>query len=149
MSSTPSMDLQLNFQDTKTLVTQCLLAKKPIMIWGPPGIGKSEMIKEIGTDINYDIIDIRLALLESVDIKGYPYLGEIITDIETIDSVTGEKAIKKVVEKVLSFAMNKEFPRDPNRKTILFFDEINAAQPSTQLAMYQLILDRKILFPHP
>lgn len=128
MAKNGDFQLELNYEDTKALVTACILAQEPIMIHGKPGIGKSDMIKEIGRDLNRPVIDIRLALLESVDIKGYPYLKEI----------EGEDA------KVLSFAMNEEFPRDENSNAILFFDEINAAMPSTQLAMYQMILDRAI-----
>ena len=126
--SESSFDLELNYKDAKSLVTSCVTAQIPLMLHGKPGIGKSDMIKEIGKELGRPVIDIRLALLESVDIKGYPFLKE--------DPETGEKA--------LSFAMNEEFPRDPESNAILFFDEINAAMPSTQLAMYQLILDRAI-----
>lgn len=129
-------DLALNYKDTKDLVTRCIVAQEPIMIHGKPGIGKSDMIREIGKELGREVIDIRLALLESVDIKGYPFLKDIIKE----DSETG----KKVEEKALAFAMNEEFPRDPSSTAILFFDEINAAMQTTQLAMYQLILDRSI-----
>ena len=120
-------DLTLNYQETKDLVSACLLSQEPILIHGKPGIGKSDMIKEIGREQGREVIDMRLALLESVDIKGYPFLKDLDNG-----------------EKVLSFAMNEEFPSDPESTAILFFDEINAAMPSTQLAMYQLILDRAI-----
>jgi hypothetical protein len=123
-----NFDLELNYEETKAMVTACILAQEPIMIHGKPGIGKSDMLREIARELGRPLIDIRLALLESVDIKGYPYLKEI----------SGEDA------KVLSFAMNEEFPRDPESQAIIFFDEINAAMPSTQLAMYQMILDRAI-----
>lgn len=129
-------DLTLNYKETKDLVTRCVTAKEPVMIHGKPGIGKSDMIREIGRELGREVIDIRLALLESVDIKGYPFLKEITKE----DVQTG----KKTEEKVLAFAMNEELPRDPNSTAILFFDEINAAMHTTQLAMYQLILDRSI-----
>lgn len=121
-------DLTRDYTATKDLVATCIAAQIPCLIHGKPGIGKSDMIKEIGKELGRPVIDIRLALLESVDIKGYPFLKE--------DPETGEKA--------LSFAMNEEFPRDPESNAIIFFDEINAAMPTTQLAMYQLILDRAI-----
>lgn len=131
-----SMDLELNYAETKAMVMACIIANEPVMIHGMPGIGKSDMIREIGRELGREVIDIRLALLESVDIKGYPFLKEVIKE----DTETGEKT----TEKALSFAMNEEFPRDPNSTAIMFYDEINAAMQTTQLAMYQMILDRCI-----
>ena len=144
--------LVLDFEKTQELVTCSILSQTPIMMWGPPGIGKSELIKAIAKKLNesikdpeeqWAVIDIRLALLESVDIKGYPHLKNIEVDYEHV-TPEGLKISEKRIEQALSFAMNKEFPRHPTKKIILFFDEINAAQPSTQLAMYQLILDRQV-----
>ncbi len=120
-------DLVLDYAKTKELVKACILAQEPVMVHGMPGIGKSDMMREIAKELGRPLIDIRLALLESVDIKGYPYLKEM---------TNGEKA--------LSFAMSEEFPTDADSDAIIFFDEINAAMPSTQLAMYQMILDRAI-----
>ena len=128
-----SFDLVLNYKTAKDVVTSAILAKEPVMIHGAPGVGKSDMLKIIAKELGRELIDIRLALLESVDIKGYPFLKEIV---DQDGKLTGEKA--------LSFAMNEEFPRDSKSTAIIFFDEINAAAPSTQLAMYQLILDRAI-----
>ncbi|MFN9959679.1 MAG: hypothetical protein ACK55I_41880, partial [bacterium] len=52
------------------------LAKRPIFIWGPPGIGKSELVQGIvdsGSLGNAVMIDLRLALMEPTDIRGYPF----------------------------------------------------------------------------
>lgn len=117
-------DRSLDFQTTKEIVRHCIDRKEPIMIWGPPGIGKSDMIFEIGRETGREVIDIRLPLYENVDIKGYP----------KIDENTGK----------LVFAHSAEFPSDPKSTAILFLDEINSADPSTQKASYQLILNRRI-----
>ncbi len=36
------------------------------------------------------------------------------------------------------------FPKDPNSQGILFLDELNAAPPSVQAAIYQLVLNRRM-----
>ena len=33
--------------DVMTEVLACIKAKRPVMLWGPPGIGKSEIIEQI------------------------------------------------------------------------------------------------------
>lgn len=125
------MDLVLNFEEAKKLVMLAIETQQPIMIHGSPGIGKSDMMRAIAKELGREFIDIRLPLYESPDIKGYPYLKETAgTD-----------------EKTLSFALTEELPFDdkqPDSNAIILFDEINGALPSTQLACYQLILDRAI-----
>jgi MoxR-like ATPase len=135
---TSNFDLVLGFEEAKDLVIAAIKAQEPIMLHGKPGIGKSDMIREIarewkdenGKDAPREFIDIRLPLYESVDLKGYPYLKD-----------------RKDGNKALAFAMSEEFPwedTDPDSTAIILLDEINGAMQSTQLASYQLILDRAI-----
>ena len=42
------------------------------MLWGPPGIGKSTIIREITEEMGIGFIDVRLAQREPVDIRGLP-----------------------------------------------------------------------------
>lgn len=63
------------------LLTRCMKVGRPAMLWGPPGIGKSDLIQQIGdswVDENgkpapRPVIDLRLLLMEPTDIKGIPY----------------------------------------------------------------------------
>jgi MoxR-like ATPase len=47
--------------------------QRPIFLWGPPGIGKSDIVHQIGDAMNAHVIDVRLSLWEPTDIKGIPY----------------------------------------------------------------------------
>ena len=47
--------------------------QRPIFLWGPPGIGKSDIIKQLGSELDAHVIDVRLSLWEPTDIKGIPY----------------------------------------------------------------------------
>ncbi len=38
----------------------CIDIKRPVMIWGAPGIGKSDIVKQIGDEDSREVIDIRL-----------------------------------------------------------------------------------------
>ncbi len=60
-------------KDVRALLARCMKVGRPAMVWGPPGIGKSELIAEIGEETGRPVIDMRLLLLEPTDIKGIPY----------------------------------------------------------------------------
>ncbi len=48
--------------------------QRPIFLWGPPGIGKSDIVRQVSQEFsNSHLIDIRLSLWEPTDIKGIPY----------------------------------------------------------------------------
>jgi hypothetical protein len=107
--------------------------KRPMMVWGPPGIGKSETFEGIRQTYEADglrakLIDCRLSLWEPTDLKGYPYY---------------DKNANK-----MRFSAPDELPDEEMAKDydiiILFLDELNGAAPATQSAAYQLILNRAI-----
>ena len=56
----------------------------PLMIWGPPGIGKSTFIRNLCKENEIGFIDVRLAQREPVDIRGLPVPE--MTDKESIGS---------------------------------------------------------------
>ena len=150
-------------RDVRTLLTRCMKVGRPAMIWGPPGIGKSELIAEIGQETGRPVIDMRLLLLEPTDIKGIPYYDP---DTKTMrwaqpadlpQHVTDRDLAKAEQRLVAAQASNDEeaifeATQDLERlkglqylaKAILFLDEINAAPPSVQAAAYQLILNRRV-----
>ena len=51
--------------------------KRPIFIWGAPGIGKSDIIADVAKSQNRPLIDIRLPLMEPTDMRGIPYLADV------------------------------------------------------------------------
>lgn len=93
-----------------------------LMIWGAPGVGKSSVILDVACKHDIPVIDVRLAQREPVDMRGLPVPGE--------DSVR--------------WLISDEWPRDPDSRGIIFFDELTAADRTLQAAAYELILDRKL-----
>lgn len=96
----------------------------PVMLWGPPGVGKSQMVSQVAEKNQVPVIDIRLSQMEPSDLRGIPFRIE--------DSV--EWAIPSMLPNA-----ERHGP-----KGILFLDEITSAPPSVSAAAYQLILDRKL-----
>ena len=96
----------------------------PVMLWGPPGVGKSQMIAQVAAQHGVPLIDIRLSQMEPSDLRGIPFR----------DNELVEWAIP---------AMLPDAERH-GATGILFLDEITSAPPSVSAAAYQLILDRKL-----
>ena len=112
----------------KSSIAHAIQKKRPIFLWGPPGIGKSDVVHQIGDMLDAFVIDVRLSLWEPTDIKGIPYF----------DSNAG----------TMVWAPPAELPSEEfaakHKAVILFLDEMNSAAPAVQAAAYQLILNRKV-----
>ena len=100
----------------------------PIMMWGPPGIGKSTIIRELTEELDIGFIDVRLAQREPVDIRGLPVPRED----------------RQGVDWIIASEWPREGQEDFKPRGIILFDEITAADPSLQVAAYELILDRRL-----
>jgi hypothetical protein len=96
----------------------------PVMLWGPPGVGKSQMVAQVAEKYGVEVIDIRLSQMEPTDLRGIPFR----------------------VNDIVEWAIPAMLP-DPSRhgaNGILFLDEITSAAPTVSAAAYQLILDRRL-----
>jgi len=112
----------------KSSIRHAMQKRRPVFLWGPPGIGKSDIVHQIGQLIDAHVIDVRLSLWEPTDIKGIPYFNSN--------------------DNKMVWAPPVELPDDQMaaqyKNIILFLDEMNSAAPSVQAAAYQLILNRKV-----
>ena len=119
----------LNPNKAKNALRVAMQKKRPIFLWGPPGIGKSDIVAQICDSFtNSHLIDIRLSLWEPTDIKGIPYF----------DSNSGT-----MVWGAPSELPNEEMAAKYDN-IVLFLDEMNSAAPAVQAAAYQLILNRRV-----
>jgi len=113
----------------KKSILRAFQKKRPVFLWGPPGIGKSDIVAQVTDSLpNSHLIDIRLSLWEPTDIKGIPYF-----DSNSNTMVWGAP----------SELPSKEFASQYDN-IVVFFDEMNSAAPAVQAAAYQLILNRRV-----
>jgi hypothetical protein len=96
----------------------------PVMLWGPPGVGKSQIIAQVAARHAVRMIDIRLSQMEPSDLRGIPFRVD--------DRV--EWAVPSMLPDV----------KRHGPEGVLFLDEITSAPPSVSAAAYQLILDRRL-----
>lgn len=109
-------------------ILKCFNKKRPLFIWGPPGIGKSELVASITEELGGYMIDLRLGQMEPTDIRGIPFYNKELGKMDwaaPVDLPDEEFA--------------KQYP-----VVVLFLDEMNSAAPAVQAAGYQLILNRRV-----
>ena len=53
-------------------IEHLIAMNRPVMLWGSPGIGKSDIIQQIGLKHKRNVIDLRLLLMEPTDLRGIP-----------------------------------------------------------------------------
>jgi hypothetical protein len=94
--------------------------KDSLMIWGPPGVGKSSIVKAVANEDKRRFVDLRLSQLAPTDLRGLP----------------------GIVDNCSRWYPPSFLPVDG--EGILFLDEINMAPPAMQGVAQQLILDRCI-----
>lgn len=101
-----------------------LAIRQPVFLWGPPGVGKSQLVAQAAERKGMALRDIRAVLLDPVDLRGLP-------------RIDGDGRTCWCAPAFLPG------PQD-EAEGVLFLDELNAAPPLVQTACYQLILDRRI-----
>ena len=65
--------------EARKAILKAFKQKRPVFLWGPMGIGKSELMQgtvDSGDLGNALLIDLRMALMEPTDIKGIPFYNK-------------------------------------------------------------------------
>ena len=98
--------------------------RTPVMLWGPPGVGKSQLVAQAAARHAAPVIDVRLAQMEPTDLRGIPFRdgSHVIWSVPALLPDAGRHG----------------------KRGILFLDEITSAPPTVTAAAYQLILDRRL-----
>lgn len=138
IANIPSMDVG-KMVDVLTNAYETIIRNKlpiktmpSVMLWGPPGVGKSQAVRQIAenierkTDKKVVVTDVRLLLFNPIDLRGIPTAN---------------------AEKTLAIWLKPQIFQMDSREdiiNILFLDEISAAPQSVQAAAYQITLDRVV-----
>ena len=103
-------------------VTTNLPANISVLVKGDTGIGKSDVVKQIGEMLDLPVLDWRLSTFSEGDILGLP---------ELVDGTT-------------RFAPNARFLSACHKPHLLFLDEGNRATNEVQQIAFQIVLDREL-----
>jgi len=138
LTNVPSMNVGKMIRELKDAYCTIIRAGMPlktlpsVMLWGAPGVGKSQAIRQLAKEIQEEtgkktvVTDVRLLLFNPIDLRGIPTAN---------------------TEKTLAIWLKPQiFQMDESADVvnILFLDEISAAPQSVQAAAYQITLDRVV-----
>jgi hypothetical protein len=107
--------------DLSAGLTALIPTRRPVYLWGPPGVGKSSLVRQAAVSLGLTVCDVRAVLLDPVDLRGIP-------------AVNGDHRAH--------WCQPDFLPRDG--QGVLFLDELAQAPPLVQSACLQLTLDRRI-----
>ena len=148
----------MKLTDAYRIIKEAIKSHTTVMLWGPPGVGKSSLIHQVGAELyssvlNADqnsVLDLRLAQLEPTDLRGVPMPNHDTGRADWYLPAFWPARALKATERVLETTDGKpttipvkagECLTGPG---ILFLDEIEKAPISVKNASLQLVLDRKI-----
>ncbi|MFK7933787.1 MAG: AAA family ATPase [Saprospiraceae bacterium] len=98
----------------------------PVILWGPPGVGKSSFLESLD-QANFPVLTLIASIHDPTDFSGLP--------VHNNGSV--QYAVPEWVQKF-----------DKEGDGLLFLDELTTAPPSVQAALLRVVLERKVGF-HP
>ena len=98
--------------------------KKPVFLWGPPGVGKSSLVQALADSTEFGFIDTRLSQLDPVDFRGVP----------------------TVIKGITTWNAPSWLPRAETHgeRGCLFLDEFFLGSRAVCAAAYQLLQDRAV-----
>lgn len=105
-----------------TAVLEALPADMSVLLVGPHGIGKSQIVYQLGHRLGLPVVDRRLAQMTEGDMIGLPDIKDGMTKFLPVDW----------------------FARGCHEPVVLFLDEINRATPEIQAGAFQIVLDREM-----
>lgn len=94
----------------------------PSFMWGPPGVGKSAVVRQVAEELGVEFMDLRLLYHDPSDFK-FPVVD--------------------VAERMV-FWVNSIFPKDPNWKGIICLEELPLCDRLLQAITMQATLDRMV-----
>lgn len=118
----------MNTQELIKSLDVVIRAKLVAFIQGSPGIGKSDIVRQLADKYKLKLIDIRLSQCDPTDLNGLP----------------------RFIDNRATFIPFDTFPMEDTpipegyKGWLIFLDEINAAPKGLQAIAYKLLLDRMV-----
>ena len=120
---TISADYTLRPSELAATLKVLVEARQPVMVWGGPGCGKSEVAQQVAAEGGRTYYDVRALLLDPVDLRGIPWRDE-------------DNRTRWAPPDFLP-------PTDSTDLYLVNLEELPSGVPMVQAALFQLVRDRK------
>ena len=104
-------------------------------LMSPPGVGKSDMARQLARKYKLFVIDIRLSTYAPEDLNGFPF----IINPDKKDQIT-----KAGYVPMDTFPIERDTSPPGYKGWLILLDEFNSAPLTVQAAAYKLILDKMV-----
>ena len=120
---TISADYTLRPSELAATLKILVEARQPVMVWGAPGCGKSEVAQQVAAEGGRTYYDVRALLLDPVDLRGIPWRDD-------------DNRTRWAPPDFLP-------PTDSTALYLVNLEELPSGVPMVQAALFQLVRDRK------
>jgi len=115
----------------------------PVVLMGPPGVGKTSTVRQITKDKNYNLINISAASLSLEQASGIPDFKidnsmDKYSSVGTTESKVTEWSVPEVIYQANYITEQTERP------TIILLDDLHRMPQATKSALYELLLERQL-----
>ena len=107
-----------------TVLAKALPARRPILIVGPPGVGKTDIVKQAAKAAKMDLLISHPVVSDPTDYKGLPGIVDGAAEFLPYGD------LRKLI--------------DAKKPTVCFLDDLGQAPPIVQAAAMQLLLARRV-----
>ena len=121
--------MAIDFKTFTSVAPHVLAVKKPLMLRGRHGVGKSELVYQVATDMGLPVVERRASQMTEGDLVGLPRTDGDVT----------------------SFCPPDWLDECCNNARLLFLDEVDRAIPEVRQGIFELTDSRKIFgnYLHP
>lgn len=121
MTSVVTSTITLKPSQAAVAVAALIKARQSVCLWGPPGVGKSDLMAQVSAGLNMNHLPVYASLLDAVDLRGIPSIGA--------DGRT-------------HWATPEFLPRDGTG--VLFWDDFTRATGMVMNGIFSLILEGRL-----
>ena len=116
---------------------------------GKPGIGKTESLKALATELGYELIVTQLSAVAPEEFSGIPEFLDAPKDFSgkySVSGVNGAKITRWTVPELVANANYRaeRIKEQGGKGVVVLFDDIHAADPALERYMFNLFLDKAV-----
>lgn len=124
------MAIEMNLEQAKEFCMDVFYAKRVPGLLSSPGLGKSDLARQIAQEQNLKFIDIRLSQMDPADLNGFPW--------------TNEDKTRATYIPMDLFPLEGDPIPEGYKGWLVLMDELPSSPPSVLAASYKVLLDKMV-----